>query len=147
MAINGRSLGSQNISYLDLLMIYASDLNLMARFNLVAPTLRYSFTIPVAQTQNCSFLSPIIDEAVEDSQSLATAVHIGLMLVIVLLVLPSFILLRRRLSLHEKVFDLLASIDGEQVASEINSLEHVANILRNSRESSEIMKMNVVGYQ
>lgn len=95
-----------------MLMLYASDLNLMTRLDIVAPTLSYSFTIPVAQTQNCSFLSPIIDKAVQDSQSLSTPVHMGLMFVIALLIIPTFVLLKRRLALHEKVFDLLASIDA-----------------------------------
>jgi hypothetical protein len=48
-------------------MIYATDLNLMSRFDLSSPTLAYSFTIPVSLTQNCSFLSPIIDKAVQAS--------------------------------------------------------------------------------
>jgi hypothetical protein len=39
------------------------------------------------------------------------------MVVIALLLIPSHLLLRQRLSLHEKIYDLLVSIDAEQIES------------------------------
>lgn len=128
-------------------MIYVTDFNLMSRLKLWDTTLSYSYTVPVAGIQNCTFISPLINEAVKHKETISIAVHIALIFVIALLLIPSYLLLRRRLSLHEKVFDLLASIDAEQVASEIRSLDYICNILRNYKESNEIMKMNVLGYQ
>jgi len=49
--------------------------------------------------------------------------------------------------LHEKVFDLLASVDSEMVAKEIQSLNYVANILKNYEDSHAIMKDNFMGYR
>jgi hypothetical protein len=107
---------SQNLTYLDLLMIYASDLNLMTRLQLDSPVLAFSFTVQVSETQDCCFLSPIIDSAVNHSEFVSVAVQIALIFLIALLLIPSYFLLKKRLSLHEKVFDLLVSIDAEQVA-------------------------------
>ena len=58
---------SQNLTYLSLLMIYTSDLNLLRRFDIDSPVMKYSYSVQVANTQNCTFLSPIIDSAVQRS--------------------------------------------------------------------------------
>lgn len=61
------SVSYQNLTYLDLLMIYATDLNPMTQLQLDAPVIGYSFTVPIGLAQNCSHLSPIIDSAVRDN--------------------------------------------------------------------------------
>ena len=69
------------------------------------------------------------------------------MVAIALLLVPSCCLLQKRLLMHEKVYDLLVSIDPVQVSAEIGSLEYIGNILRNYKDSNEVMKANVLGYQ
>jgi hypothetical protein len=93
-------------------MIYTTDLNLLRGFDIDSPLMKHSYSVQVANTQNCTFLSPIIDSAVRHSETVAVAVHLALMVLIALLLIPLYLLLKKRLSLHEKVFDLLVSIDA-----------------------------------
>jgi hypothetical protein len=55
--------------------------------------------------------------------------------------------LRKRAQVHEKVFDLIVSIDSALVTQELNSLRYILNILRNYEETSDVLKMNVLGYK
>jgi hypothetical protein len=55
--------------------------------------------------------------------------------------------LRKRARVHEKVFDLIVSIDSALVTQELNSLRYILNILRNYEETSDVLKMNVLGYK
>jgi hypothetical protein len=87
----------QNLTYLDLLMIYATDLNLMVNLKLTGPVLGYSFTYHVVTAQNFSHLSPIIDSAVKHNEFVSIAVHITLMVIIILLLIPLHVLFRKRL--------------------------------------------------
>jgi hypothetical protein len=137
----------QNISYIDLLMIYASDLNLITQLSLYDTVMKATYSPTIADIQNCSYLSAIIDKGVNQAQGVSIAVHIALMALITILILPLFCLLRNRLSLHEKIFDLLVSIDPAEVEKEVKSLEYICNILRNFKESNDIMKMNVLDYE
>lgn len=54
--------------------------------------------------------------------------------------------LRNRFTAHEKVFDLLSSIDSAQVAREIESLLYIDNILSNYNESERTLKLNMLDY-
>jgi len=70
-----------------------------------------------------------------------------MIVVVAISLVPVCLLLRKRFALHEKVFDLLASVDSEMVAKEIQSLNYIANILKNYEDSHAIMKDNFMGYR
>jgi hypothetical protein len=103
----------QNIRYKEAVLLYATDFQLMAQLKLNSTILKPSYSPTIAQAQNASHFSALIDQGVSDSQKISIIVHISLIAFSILLLIPLFCLLRRRLSLHEKIFDLLVSIDAK----------------------------------
>lgn len=99
------------MTFLDLQMVYATDISLLTRLSLYNTIMAYTYTSQVDQAQNASRLSSVIDDAVRNTETVSIAVHSVLMVAIALLLVPSCCLLRKRLILHEKVYDLLVSID------------------------------------
>lgn len=55
--------------------------------------------------------------------------------------------LRKRTEIHERVYDLLASVDSEEIVKEVRSLLYISNILGNYNESQSILKSNILDYQ
>ena len=70
-----------------------------------------------------------------------------MIVVVIISLVPVCLLLGKRFALHEKVFDLMVSVDSEMVAKEIQSLNYIANILKNYEDSHAIMKDNFMGYR
>jgi hypothetical protein len=68
------------------------------KFN--ATIMNLTYTPVVAAIQNASFLSPLIDNEVQRSRIVSIAVHASLMGLSVLIIIPLFLLLRKRQSLH-----------------------------------------------
>jgi hypothetical protein len=68
------------------------------------------------------------------------------MAAMIVLIIPMCIILRKRFKTHERVFDLLSSIESEDVSKEIQSLLYICNILSNYNESQEKLKLNVLDY-
>ena len=94
----------------------------MTRLSLYNIIIEYTYNNQVSETQNVTRFNSIIDDAVRHTETVSIAVHSVLMVAIALLLVPSCCLLRKRLILHEKVYDLLVSIDPAQVSAEISSL-------------------------
>jgi len=99
-----------------------------------------------SQTSDYPLVSSIISSSFDSSNTKQMAIGIALIGLAVLLVIPMIIMLHKRLNIHERVFDLLSSIDGMQVKREIESLLYISNILNNYDESREQLKTNVMEY-
>jgi len=82
----------------------------------------------VAALNVTTFLVEIDNQIDKDIQR-SLLVTLGMAIVIILLLVPGWIVLNLRLPVHEKIFDLLASVDAEMVAKEIQSLNYISNIL------------------
>ena len=92
-------------------MVIVTDLSLMTQLKLSSTVIADTYSPAISNVQNCSSFSELIDQGVAAAQTTSIAVHVSLMAVMTVLLIPLFYLLRSRLSLHEKIFDLLASID------------------------------------
>ena len=104
------STASQVMTYLDLLMVYATDLNLMSRYQTSQHIITGSFTLQVSRAQNCSYFTSIITGTVRKTQLSSIIAHAVLIIVIIVFLIPFYLLLRKRSPLHQKVFDLLVSV-------------------------------------
>jgi hypothetical protein len=81
-------------------MNYAVDFNLINQMKLNAAIMNGTYTRDIAAIQNASFLSHLIDDEMRQDQIVTTAVHASLMACSALILVPLFLLLRKRLSLH-----------------------------------------------
>jgi hypothetical protein len=81
-------------------MNYAVDFNLITKMKLNGVIMTGSFTPAIAAIQNASFLSPLIDNKVRLRQTVIVVVHASLICLSALILIPLFLLLRKRLSLH-----------------------------------------------
>lgn len=93
------------------MMIFVTDFDMMSHLKLESILMPSSFSYHVYNAQNVTFLSKVISDAVENNENISLALHLVFMSVIVLLLIPIHFILRRRLALHERIFDLMASID------------------------------------
>jgi hypothetical protein len=110
---------------------------------MIATSLSTAFTV----TQNVSNFVTTIDSQINQDSYRSLFIQIAMIITIVLSLVPGWLFLRTRLPLHEKIFDLLVSVDVDMVMKEIQSLNYITNILKNYQESSEILKNNVMDYQ
>ena len=129
-------------------MNYLADFNIMSRGiygnNIL---LSYTYGWPVINIQNVGPLDKVVNQSISDSLDMNLSLAIAMGVLIALLVLPMSFFLRSRLPMHEKIFDLFASIDSEMIIKEIKSLAYISNIIKNYGESSEVLKSNVLDYQ
>jgi len=90
---------------------------------------------------------PTIEASLDKTKRSSLIIGLSFTFFIVLLLLPLIIVLRKRLPQHEKVFDLIASVEADLIVKEIKSLNYIINILKNYQDSNEILKANIMGYQ
>ena len=140
----------QNLTYSEIVSIMIVDYNMMALKANFNETLAPYFTTEVVPYMNTSFIKslvPYITESVSQSDNSTKIFGIAISLSTLLLVIPIALFLRKRFALHEKVFDLMASVDAEAVADEVKSLLYVSNIVNNYQESEQKLQNNVISYQ
>jgi len=101
----------------------------------------------LSPAQNVTNLLVKIDQQIDKDIQSSLFISVGMIVVVIISLVPVCLLLHKRFTLHEKVFDLMTSIDSEMAAKEIQSLNYVSNILKNYDDSHIIMKDNFMGYR
>lgn len=112
-------------------MNYLADFNIMSRGiygNSIL--LGYTYGVPVINIQKVTSLDAVVNQSVSDSLNVNLSLAIAMGVLIALLVIPMAYFLRSRLPMHEKIFDLFASIDSEMIIKEIKSLAYISNIIK-----------------
>lgn len=99
-----------------------------------------------AQVSDLSVIPGIISSSFSGASTQQVVMGVIFMGLMILLVLPMWVVLRKRFKTHERVFDLLSSIESEDVMREIQILLYISNILNNYDESKEKLKLNVLDY-
>jgi ATP-dependent Zn protease len=101
----------QSITFESLMMNYLVDLNLMSKGvydnTLILPL---SYSEAVINLQNATVFNQLIDASIEGSIKTSLTLAICMSILILILLIIMFFFLRSRLSMHEKIFDLFASI-------------------------------------
>lgn len=70
-----------------------------------------TYTNEVIAIQNSTSFLSVIDKAIQDTSNMNMGLSIGMGIGIILILLPVFFLLRQRLPYHEKIFDLIVSVE------------------------------------
>lgn len=114
------------------MMNYLDDFNILSKGK-YDDRILISFTLSndVVNLQNGSTFAPIIDSSIDNSLNTSLILAICMSVIIFLFIVPMFFFLRSRLPIHEKIFDLFASIESTMVINEIKSLTYVNNIIKN----------------
>lgn len=113
------------------MMNYVVDLQAMTNLDLTSPIMFYSFLPNIAAAQNATELTTLIDDSIAKTEKEGLIIEVASAVLVGLLLIPLGIVLRRRLHIHEKVFDLIVSVESSLVVNEINSLAYISNILKN----------------
>lgn len=98
------------------------------------------------QTAPMSIIYNLINDSFSTAYTRQVIFGVIFMAAMIVLIIPMCIILRKRFKTHERVFDLLSSIESEDVSKEIQSLLYICNILSNYNESQEKLKLNVLDY-
>jgi hypothetical protein len=89
-----------------------------------------ALTEELVNLQNTSNFLIRIDKQISQDSERSLLVQVGMIILVVLLLVPGYAFLRSRLPLHEKIFDLVVSIDVDLVIKEIQSLKYISNIVK-----------------
>ena len=104
-------------------------------------------TIPYINTTTAKTLKEHIINNIEKSSHSAKVFGIILTICIAPLVIPLFLILRKRFALHERVFDLLTSVDVDEIEKEIKTLIYTSNIVYNYLQYSGALKENMLHFE
>ncbi len=101
------------MTYLDLAMNYGIDLYLFTQLEVTNNILLYSsYTPEVEATQDSRSMESIITSSVDKSITKSLVIQISMSAAVALLIIPLVLVLRQRVKIHERVFDLIASVDS-----------------------------------
>jgi hypothetical protein len=94
-------------------MNYGIDLYLFTQLEVTNNILLYSsYTPEVEATQDSRSMEPIITSSVDKSITKSLVIQISMSAAVALLIIPLVLVLRQRVKIHERVFDLIASVDS-----------------------------------
>ena len=95
---------------------YCMDLNIFSYNSFSKEIFLYqSFDKDLADTQNTTFFINYINHKIANCQNLNISLQLPLIIVVILLVFPLYFFLKKRLIFHEKIFDLIVSLDSNLI--------------------------------
>jgi len=95
-----------------------------------------TYSVNVVKMLNATEFLPAIEASLDKTKRSSLIIGLSFTFFIMLLLLPLIIVLRKRLPQHEKVFDLIASVEADLIIKEIKSLNYIINILKNYQDSN-----------
>jgi len=116
------------------------------RMNYDSLLIRSLYNIVQGQTTSLTVIPGIIDSSFNDAYKKQVILGLVMMVIMLALVIPMCLVLRKRFKTHERMFDLLSSVESEDVAREIQSLLYISNILNNYNESKDKLRLNLLDY-
>lgn len=141
---------TQSLPYHQIQMFYITDYNLVQQQAPFSDVLALQIDATVRRAVNASSFEGVkeaVDGSIADSLVFHYVFCVVCSVCLCLLLIPMSVVLRKRYETHERVYDLLASVDSEEVIKETKSLLYISNILHNYNESHQIIKGNVMDYQ
>jgi hypothetical protein len=113
---NTISYAIQNLTYLEVMLNFVVDINLAANKHhgnkiIVGNVVSFEFK----KVQDSSNFVAAINQQINKDRDRSLFIQIAMIIVVVLCLVPVWLFLRTRLPLHEKIFDLMVSIDIDMV--------------------------------
>jgi len=138
----------QTVTYLELMMNYAVDMNRFSSLKISTGIMMYlTYSNSVTTIQNVTNFGTYIDGSITASKHNNIVIELSMCAIILIMIIPLCCVLRKRRGLHLKIFDLIVSIDIDLVKRELHSLHYISNILLNYQETGDVLKINVLEYE